>query len=187
MNNLQTQRWINRGMISSGVAVITAIAALSPPTATAGQNGKGIAWKASMHQAQQEAQRTGKPILVKFHATWCGACKQLASQTLTKPAVVAESKKWVALQVDIDKSPKLAQQYGVEALPTVAFLRPDGTLATSFVGFHNAGEAVKIMQAAYAKAKAPTKTAAASSPRSSARVAAQPVAAQPSCWRFLAK
>lgn len=153
MNNLQTQRWINRGMISSGVAAITAIAALSPPTATAGQKGKGIAWKASMQQAQQEAQRTGKPILVKFHATWCGACKQLASQTLTRPAVVKESKKWVAVQVDVDKSPKVAEKYGVSALPTVAFLRPDGRLSSSFVGFRDANEAVKIMKAAHVKAK----------------------------------
>ncbi len=149
MKKKQTRRW----MMGSGLAAATVIAALSQTTATAGPNAKGIAWKASLQQAQQEAKRTGKPILVKFHATWCGACKQLASQTLTRPAVVKESKKWVAVQVDVDKSPKVAEKYGVSALPTVAFLRPDGRLSSSFVGFRDANEAVKIMKAAHVKAK----------------------------------
>ena len=167
-------------MTGAAITVAATVAGWSQMAATAEEGSKGIAWKSSMQQAQQEAKRTGKPILVKFHATWCGACKQLASQTLTKPAVVAESKKWVALQVDVDKSPKLAEQYGVEALPTVAFLRPDGSLATSFVGFRDAGEAVKIMQAARVKATS-KKSAAATSPAEKA------VAAQPSCCPINAK
>ena len=171
MKKKQTRRW----MMGSGLAAVTVIAALSQTTATAGPNAKGIAWKASMQQAQQEAKRTGKPILVKFHATWCGVCKQLASQTLTKPAVVREAQKWVAVQVDVDKTPKLAEKYGVESLPTVAFLRPDGRLSTSFVGFRDAGETVKLMKAAYVKAKKPAQVA--STPRS----LAQPVAASASC------
>ncbi len=180
MKNKHVASW----MTGAAITVAATVAGWSQMAATAEEGSKGIAWKSSMQQAQQEAKRTGKPILVKFHATWCGVCKQLDSKTLAKPAVVAESRKWVALQVDVDKSPKLAEKYGVKALPTVAFLRPDGSLATSFAGFRDAEEAVKIMQAAYAKAKAPTKTTAASSPRSSARVAAQPVAARPSCCPF---
>lgn len=170
MKNQQARRWM-----ASGTVAVTAIAALSQMTATAEQKKEDIAWKGSMQQAQQEAKRTGKPILVKFHAKWCGACKQLASQTLSKPAVVRETQKWVAVQVDVDKAPEIAQKYGVTALPTVAFLRPDGRLSTSFVGFRDAGETVKIMRTAYAKTKTPAQVA--STPGS----LVQPVAAGAAC------
>lgn len=149
MQQLQTRRWI----MGSGLAAVMGIAAFSQMAATAGPAGKGIAWKGSWQQAQQEARRTGKPILVDFHATWCGACKLLDAQTLSKPLVVRAARKWVAVQVDVDKTPEVAQKYGVRVLPTIAFLRPNGTLVTSFYGFREAGATAQLMQAAYGKAK----------------------------------
>lgn len=176
MKNKHVASW----MTGAAITVAATVAGWSQMAATAQESSKGIAWESSMQQAQQTAKRTGKPILVKFHATWCSVCTQLNSKTLTKPAVVAESKKWVSVQVDVDKSPDLAEKYGVTGLPTVAFLRPDGSLATSFVGFREAGEAVKIMQAARVTATS-SKSAAPTSQ------IAKPVASQPSCCPHNAK
>lgn len=171
MKTSQTRLW----MVGSGLVAASAIAMLSQTAATARQKGQGIAWKTSMQQAQQEAKRTGKPILVEFHATWCAVCKQLAAQTLSKPAVVRESQKWVPVQVDVDKAPQLARKYLVSSTPTVAFVRPDGSLYGGFVGFLDSGEMVRGMRAAYAKTKKPAQVA------SAPRGLVQPVGAAASC------
>ena len=112
----------------------------------------GIVWKTSLRDAQREAKRTGKPIMIKFHATWCGPCHDLQKQTFSSKAVAAEARKWIAVQVDVDKNPTIANRYSVNVLPTVVFLKPDGEQASSFNGFRTAAEAIKLMKTAFVKA-----------------------------------
>lgn len=121
---------------------------------------KGIQWQPSLQAAIKEAKRTGKPIMVDFFATWCGPCKMLDSETYTDASVIKESKRWISVKVDVDKEAKLAEKYKVSAMPTVAFLRPDGTLVTGFVGYQGPKDALKSIRAAYAKVKARPKISA---------------------------
>lgn len=56
------------------------------------------------------------PVLVDFHAHWCGPCKAMGP-------VVSEVAKQVQgtariIKVDIDKSPAAAQAFQVQAVPT---------------------------------------------------------------------
>lgn len=57
------------------------------------------------------------PVLVDFHATWCGPCK-LLTPIVEKLAEEYEGKLKVG-KVDIDVAPKLAQKYGITSVPTV--------------------------------------------------------------------
>lgn len=65
---------------------------------------------------EHEVLRAELPVLVEFGATWCGPCKTVAPE-LEALARELEGKARV-LQVDIDKSPLLAQTMGIRSVPT---------------------------------------------------------------------
>ncbi|KAI5621752.1 thioredoxin, mitochondrial [Silurus asotus] len=71
------------------------------------------------------------PVLVDFHAQWCGPCKILGPR-LEK--AIAKQKGRVAMaKVDIDEHTDLAIEYGVTAVPTVIAMRK-GDVIDQFVG-----------------------------------------------------
>lgn len=111
-----------------------------------------IAWRTSLPAAMQEAQRLRKPLMVDFFATWCGPCKMLDAQTYTDKRVIAEAKNFVSVHIDVDKNAALAKKYKVNGIPNILFLRPDGSVAQSEVGFIGPDDFVKKMRAARVKA-----------------------------------
>ncbi|XP_039980060.1 thioredoxin, mitochondrial [Xiphias gladius] len=77
------------------------------------------------------------PVLVDFHAQWCGPCKILGPR-LEK--AVAKQKGRVAMaKVDIDDHTDLAIEYGVSAVPTVIAMR-GGDVVDHFVGIKDDDE-----------------------------------------------
>lgn len=60
---------------------------------------------------------TGTPVVVDFHATWCGPCKVLAP-IVDRFADEFEGKVKVG-KIDTDQAPKTAAKYGVTSIPTV--------------------------------------------------------------------
>ncbi|HEX4724320.1 MAG TPA: tetratricopeptide repeat protein [Pseudonocardiaceae bacterium] len=57
------------------------------------------------------------PVIVDLWATWCGPCKQL-SPVLERLAEAAKGA-WILAKVDVDASPRIAQLFGVQSIPTV--------------------------------------------------------------------
>lgn len=69
--------------------------------------------------------------VVDFYATWCGPCKTLAP--LLNELAAPLTNRVAFVKVDIDQSAKLAERYGVQAVPTLVFFR-DGQVVDRMVG-----------------------------------------------------
>jgi tetratricopeptide (TPR) repeat protein len=119
------------GLLAS-VLLAPSLAAAGVPTrygeATAG-SGESIHWEKGFKDAQKRARAEGRPVLVDFWADWCHWCHELDATTFRDPAVVAAATAFVPVKVDTEGSlaeKQISADYGVETLPTIAFLSPRG-------------------------------------------------------------
>ncbi|KAK7113674.1 thioredoxin, mitochondrial-like [Littorina saxatilis] len=74
---------------------------------------------------------SAKPVVVDFHATWCGPCKLLGPRLET--IIAGQKGKVIMAKVDIDENVELAMRYNVQSVPTVYGVK-DGKVLTSFIG-----------------------------------------------------
>ena len=65
--------------------------------------------------------------LLKFHATWCGPCKNF------KPIMEQVSRELPVQFVDVDASPQLVAEYGVRSVPTIVLVN-NGQVASKQAG-----------------------------------------------------
>jgi thiol-disulfide isomerase/thioredoxin/YHS domain-containing protein len=90
-------------------------------------------WFTDFAQAVAKARETKRPMLVHFHADWCGPCRRMEREVLGTPEVVSElRRRFVGVRVDGDKHPQLLQRFGVRSLPADALVSPEGDV----VGLH---------------------------------------------------
>ncbi|MGM9877080.1 MAG: thioredoxin [Bacilli bacterium] len=76
--------------------------------------------------------------LVDFYAQWCGPCKMLS------PILEELENDIKIIKVDVDKLPKLAEQFRVMSIPTLVFFN-DGKVKNEVVGFRDKTELEDII------------------------------------------
>ena len=62
-----------------------------------------------------------KPVLVDFHAEWCGPCKQMAPEL--KKFAQSHTDTVRVLKIDIDKNRPVANQFQIQGVPTMILFR----------------------------------------------------------------
>lgn len=95
---------------------------------------KAINNKEELTKALKKAKRTGKPVVLFFHADWCTYCKEL-SKTFYQLYKTKETARLIMLQVDVTTQNQdelsLMKKYKVLGLPAVLFFTPKGIELTA--------------------------------------------------------
>ena len=80
---------------------------------------------------EQEVLKASEPVLVDFHAVWCGPCKAMAP-ALEQVAQEMHGKVKV-VKVDVDENPGITGTYGIRAMPTLILFKA-GKVAAQHTG-----------------------------------------------------
>ena len=85
-----------------------------------------------------------KPVLIDFWAPWCGPCR--TQGPILDQVSIQVGDTAVVGKVNVDEEPALAQQFGVQAIPTLVLMK-DGKVLQRFVGVQQADALVASLQA----------------------------------------
>lgn len=129
--------------LASLIAVTGVVAAAGFP------RGETVNWQTNIYTAHRISQRSGKPMLVVFHADWCGYCKKLEKNTLGKPEIAGfVNGSFVPVHLDFDQEKRVAKILEVKSLPTTVVLSPDADLLGKLTGYVEPEQYERTLEAA---------------------------------------
>ena len=111
-----------------------------------------LEWREDFETAIAEARAEGRPYVVDFGASWCGACGELERNTFADPRVMREGSRFVAVHIDLspgNDTPEkraLLQQYAQRGLPLVVLHGSDGEEVARVTEFVEADEFLELMR-----------------------------------------
>lgn len=107
-------------------------------------------WNAAVKKASAQK----KYIFVDCYATWCGPCKMLKIQTFSNKKVADFfNEKFVNVSIDMEKGqgPKLAEQWKIQAYPTLIIFDENAKPVLGTMGFMKADDLMRFAEQALAK------------------------------------
>ena len=94
-------------------------------------------------QFEDDVLRSSIPVLIDFHASWCGPCK--ASVPALEDAAREFEGEIAFVKVDIDQEPKLAEAYNVQSVPTFILIK-DREPVERFMGRASRGTLASVLE-----------------------------------------
>lgn len=95
-----------------------------------------VAWQPWSEDTFERAKREGRPIFVNVAAGWCHWCHVMDEKTFADPQVSRLlSVAFVAIRIDADARPDLAERYAEWGWPANAILTPDAQPVTELRGY----------------------------------------------------
>ena len=135
-------------LVSTAIRVLL-VASLAPAGVSHAE--PAIAWTSGWKAAEKQARAERKPLLVDFWAEWCEWCHELDRTTYRDARVVELSTGFVPVKVNAEGSlgeVELAGRFEVSALPTIAFITPEGRTLLRRTAFEGPEAFVATLEAA---------------------------------------
>tara|TARA_R100001129_G_scaffold109190_1_gene74953 strand:- start:1328 stop:1663 length:336 start_codon:yes stop_codon:yes gene_type:complete len=92
---------------------------------------------------EAEVLKSPIPVLIDFHAVWCGPCK--ASAPALEDAAKEFEGEIAFVKVDVDQQPSLAKQFDVQGVPTFVIVK-DGQPVERFQGLVSRGKLATMLE-----------------------------------------
>jgi len=119
-----------------------------------------IDWKHYAGESIQQLTAEGKPVFFDFYADWCAPCKEMDATTFRDEYVVELSRRFTMVKVDCtspdEVTRRFMEKFQVTGMPTLIFLRPDGSEIQELreVGYVGPADFARMMEKALEEAKA---------------------------------
>ena len=113
-----------------------------------------IAWLPWRADSFARARADGRPVLLSLAPTWCGNSAEMDTATFADPEVAGLiNAHFVAIRVDPDRRPDIAERYSLGGWPTTAFLTPDGDVlgGGTFIERHRLADVLRRVSAVFAQ------------------------------------
>lgn len=78
-----------------------------------------------------------RPVIVDFHALWCGPCK--FQTPILKDVANELGEKARVIKIDVDQNPELARRYNIHGVPTLMVFK-SGQIVWRHAGVTNKNE-----------------------------------------------
>jgi thioredoxin 1 len=85
---------------------------------------------------------TTQPVLIDFHAEWCGPCKMLGP--IIDQVANDQSGNSVVAKLNIDNAPEIAARYAITSIPALIVFK-DGQPVASSRGVQSKGAIEKLI------------------------------------------
>jgi thioredoxin-related protein len=99
-----------------------------------------VDWRSDYNAARKEAAEKGRPMVLDFGYESCAFCRKLDATTFRDSEIIKRlNGNFVALRIDIQKDPTLAEKLGLQKYPTVVFASPEGHILGKIEGYQEPG------------------------------------------------
>ena len=131
-----------KGIFIASLAILVGVTHL--PTTRADH----VNWSSDVETGLRSARQSGRLVLMKFTADWCGYCKKMERETFTRPAVASlVNEQFVPILVDADKHQDLVQHLKIKGLPAILVVSPEMAILTRISGYQTEAKLMPQLQA----------------------------------------
>ena len=83
-----------------------------------------------------------KPVIIDFHAVWCGPCK--AQSPILKELAAELGDRIRVIKIDVDQNPEIAGRYQIQSVPTLMIFK-GGEIKYKQPGVHTKQQLMNVL------------------------------------------
>jgi len=83
-----------------------------------------------------------RPVIVDFHALWCGPCK--TQSPILKQVAEELGERVKVIKIDVDQNPIIASRYQIQSVPTLMIFK-NGEIKYKQAGVHSKAQLMSVL------------------------------------------